>query len=290
MNKNILNLYKKCLLCPRGCRVDRTRNQLGFCKATSDIIIASYMPHRFEEPAISGDSGSGTIFFCHCTGMCSYCQNFNFSRGKCGKPVSTKRLSEIMLELQAKKCHNINLVTPTHYVPSIITAIDMARQSGLEIPIVYNTNGYESEQTIIALKGYIDIYMPDAKYSDNALAKEHCCFIDYSQYNIAAIKRMYEQVGNLSINEKGIAVKGLLIRHLVLPGYMENTKGVFDLISRELGNNIYISLMSQYSPIACVRKDINLGRRLNKAEYNESKEYIESLGFVNGWTQDFFNE
>ena len=288
MDKSILNLYKKCRLCPRECNVDRTSGQLGFCKASSEVVVASYMPHCFEEPPISGTKGSGTIFFSYCTGQCCYCQNYNFSRGRCGKNTSIEKLAAIMLELQGKGCHNINLVSPTQYVPSIITAIDMARKRSLNIPILYNSGGYESVETIELLKSYVDIYMPDTKYSDDMLAKEHCKFIKYSPHNIAALKKMHEQVGNLQINKKGMAQKGLLIRHLVLPGYIKNTKNMLDLIIKNLNSDIYISLMSQYSPIAHVKHDSNLGRRLNIDEYEEAKDYMEKLGFSNGWIQDFF--
>jgi putative pyruvate formate lyase activating enzyme len=286
MNKNILNLYKKCELCPRKCLVDRTNGQTGFCQASSDIAIASYMQHRFEEPPISGLSGSGTIFFSYCTGRCCFCQNFNFSRGKSKRTISITELADIMKELQDKKCHNINLVTPTHYVPSIMQAIDVAKKSGLEIPIIYNTSGYETRETIEILNGYIDIYMADAKYYDDKLAKDHCDFNDYSQNNIQALKTMYSQVGNLYINRNNIAEKGLLIRHLVLPGFIENTKKVFYAISKELGNHIYISLMSQYTPIKQIRKHPKLGRRLSAEEYEQAKTYIQDLGFSNGWIQE----
>jgi putative pyruvate formate lyase activating enzyme len=288
MDNSILNLYKKCQLCPRKCNVDRMSGELGFCKANSDMLVASYMPHRFEEPPISGKNGSGTIFFSYCTGRCCYCQNYNFSRGKSGKSTSIEKLSDIMLQLQDKGCHNINLVSPTQYVPSIIAAIDIARKKSLNIPIVYNTGGYESIGTIELLKGYVDIYMPDAKYSDNALAKKHSGFIEYSKYNIAGLKKMYEQVGNLEIDKNGIAQKGLLIRHLILPGYIENTKRMLGNIAENLGNDIYISLMSQYSPISQLMYDKDLGRRLNIDEYNKAKECMENLGFNNGWVQDFF--
>jgi putative pyruvate formate lyase activating enzyme len=289
MKNSILDLYRDCCLCPRKCGIDRLAGNVGFCKAGTDIMIASYMSHRFEEPPISGITGSGTIFFSYCTGRCCYCQNFNFSRGKCGKKMSIQRLAAIMLELQEKKCHNINLVTPTQYMPSIVLAIQKARDSGLEIPIVYNTNGYESSDIIDMLNGYIDIYLPDAKYSDSRLALSHCGFIDYSLHNTAAIKKMYEQVGNLYINENGIAVKGLLIRHLVLPGYEKNTEDMLSVILKELGNKVYISLMSQYSPIAQIKTDIKLGKRLNIEEYNKAKGHLETLNFSNGWVQDFFS-
>jgi len=192
----------------------------------------------------------------------------------------------MMLELEKRGAHNINLVTPCHYVPSIIEALDMARSKGMKIPIVYNTNGYESEEAIDMLNGYIDIYMPDAKYSDDKLANEHCGFIDYSKHNIAALKKMRQQVGDLKTDADGIAKSGLLVRHLVLPGYVENTRGVLRQIAKELSNKIFVSLMNQYSPIAQVRKDPNLKRRLDAKEYEKAKAYLELFGFLNGWVQD----
>ncbi len=279
-------MYKECTLCARKCGVDRTKSKLGFCKATAEVVVASYMVHRFEEPPISGKSGSGAIFFSYCTARCSYCQNYNYSRGKHGKIVTAQRLAEIMLELERKGSHNINLVTPTHYIPSILEALDMAKSGGLSIPIIYNTNGYESETAIDILNGYVDIYMPDAKYSDDKLAKEQCGFIDYSKHNIIALKKMHKQVGALQIDNDALAKKGLLIRHLVLPGYIDNTKGVLEQISKELSNEVYISFMNQYSPIAQVKDHQNLKRRLSKKEYEKAKSHLERLGFLNGWIQD----
>jgi len=286
MKNSINDIYKKCTLCARKCNVNRTKGELGFCEATAEVVVASYMVHRFEEPPISGKIGSGTIFFSYCTARCSYCQNYNYSRGKHGKIVTTQRLAEIMLELERKGSHNINLVTPTHYIPSILEALDMAKSGGLSIPIIYNTNGYESETAIDILNGYVDIYMPDAKYSDDKLAKEQCGFIDYSKHNIIALKKMYKQVGDLETDKGSIAKKGLLIRHLVLPGYIKNTKSLLENISEEISNKVYISLMNQYSPIAQVREHPNLKRRLNAEEYEEAKAYLEYLGFLNGWIQD----
>ena len=279
-------MYKKCTLCARKCGVDRTKGKLGFCKATAEVVVASYMVHRFEEPSISGKIGSGTIFFSYCTARCSYCQNYNYSRGKHGKSVTTQRLAEMMLELEKKGAHNINLVTPTHYIPSILEALDIARSSGLSIPIVYNTNGYESETAIDILNGYVDIYIPDAKYSDDKLAEEQCGFVDYNKHNIIALKKMRRQVGELQIDNDALAKKGLLIRHLVLPGYIKNTKGVLKQISKGLSNKVYISFMNQYSPIAQVKDHQNLKRRLSKKEYGKAKSHLEWLGFINGWTQD----
>lgn len=286
MDSSLNNLYRKCTLCARRCGVDRIQGKLGFCKATSEVVIASYMVHHFEEPPISGHNGSGAIFFSYCTARCCYCQNYNYSRGRYGKGVTTQRLAEIMLELEKKGSHNINLVTPSHYIPSIIEALDIARKKSIKIPIVYNTNGYESEEAIDMLNGYIDIYMPDAKYSDDKLANEQCGFIDYSKHNIVALKKMRKQVGDLKTDKDKIAKRGLLIRHLVLPGFIENTRGVLKQIAKKLSNKTYISLMNQYSPIAQVGKDPNLKRRLDTEEYEKAKAYLEQFGFLNGWVQD----
>jgi putative pyruvate formate lyase activating enzyme len=284
--KNQMDLYKNCRLCPRNCGINRLRGELGFCKATADVAIAAYMAHRFEEPPISGNKGSGTIFFSFCTARCIYCQNFNFSRGKTKETVSISELSDIMLELQQKGCHNINLVTPTHYMPSIVEAIKEAKTNDLKIPIVYNTSGYETLEALDLLEGFIDIYLPDAKYSDHKLAKEHSGFIDYAKYNIPAIKRMYEQVGDLEVGSDGVAKKGLIVRHLVLPGYLKNTEGVLNALAKEVSNTIYISFMNQYSPIAGVKNHPNLSRRLTAEEYARAKNILHQLGFNNGWMQE----
>jgi putative pyruvate formate lyase activating enzyme len=193
-----------------------------------------------------------------------------------------------MLELQKIRCHNINLVSPTHYTPSIIAAIEIARKRPLSIPILYNSSGYETPETIDLLEGYIDIYMPDLKYSNDILAKKHCGFTKYSKYNIAALKRMHRQVGDLVIDKNGIAQKGLLIRHLILPGQIENTKRALELIAENLGTNVHISLMSQYSPTSIVRSDHDLGRRISVVEYQTAQTYLIKMGFLNGWTQGFF--
>ena len=274
------------MLCPRNCRIDRTAGELGFCQAPQELAIAVYQAHKFEEPPISGTEGSGTIFFSFCTARCAYCQNYNFSRGKTVKTISIERLSEIMLELQGKGCHNINLVTPTHYVPSIIIALRQAKKRNLNIPILYNTNGYESLDTLKLLDGLIDIYLPDAKYADDALAKKHCMFINYSKYNIPALKEIHRQVGNLAVDSNGIVKKGLVIRHLVLPGYLKNTRMVLKLIAENLSNEVYISFMNQYSPTIYVREDKFLCRRLTQEEYTQAKSYLDEFGFKNGWTQD----
>ncbi|MFC1806973.1 radical SAM protein [Candidatus Omnitrophota bacterium] len=280
------DLYKDCTLCPRKCHADRTNGKLGYCAASSDVVVAAYMSHKFEEPPISGSSGSGTIFFSFCTARCVYCQNLLFSRGKRGNVVSTQRLAEIMLELQEKRCHNINLVTPTHYVPSILDALDVARGNGLSLPVLYNTSGYETLETLDMLNGYIDIYMPDAKYSDDELAESHCGFINYTDANLKALDKMFKQVGNLKINDIGLAEKGLMIRHLVLPGYPDNTIGMLNNISKTVGLTVHISLMNQYSPIQQVSKDPKLRKRLSKKEYKTAKDKLFELGFENGWMQD----
>lgn len=286
MSSSLLASYKKCRLCPRKCSVDRSAGEVGFCRAPADLAIATYMPHRLEEPPISGSKGSGTIFFSYCTARCVFCQNYGYSRGYKKKFITVQRLSEIMLELQDKGCHNINLVTPSHYLPSIVVALKKAKEQGLAIPILYNSSGYESVETLKMLDGLIDIYLPDAKYSDDALAKEHGQFIDYSKHNIAALKEMYRQVGNLELDTFGVAKKGLIIRHLVLPGYLENTKGILQAIAKELSNKVHISLMNQYSPIIHVRNHPKLCRRLTAKEYAQAKSYLEELGFANGWVQE----
>ena len=286
MGQDRMALYKRCRLCPRACAVDRTKGNPGFCQAPSELFISNYLVHRFEEPPISGTHGSGTIFFSYCTARCIYCQNYTYSRGKRGRRVSVEELARMMLELQHKSCHNINLVTPTHYVPGIICAIDLARRGGLKIPILYNCSGYETKETLEMLNGYIDIYLPDAKYSDDDLAKRHSGFTDYSVHAIEAIGRMHEQVGALETDAQGIAVKGLIVRHLVLPGHINNTEGVLRLLKDRIGTEVYISFMNQYSPTQGAMADPQLNKRLTAAEYETAKAYLHDLGFSNGWVQD----
>jgi putative pyruvate formate lyase activating enzyme len=282
--KRVNKILEKCTLCPRQCKVNRLGNELGFCKSGKDIVISSFGPHHGEEPPISGFAGSGTIFFTGCNLRCLFCQNYQISQEYEGYPISAEKLAQTMLYLQEKGCHNINLVSPTHFIPQILEALLYAVEKGLTLPIIYNTNGYDTIETLKLLDGIIDIYMPDIKYSDDREAKEYSQVSDYVQYNRFALKEMYRQVGNLIIKE-GITLRGLLIRHLILPADGAGSFDTLDFIAEEISKEAYISLMSQYHPSYKAYKHPALCRRLKKREYDEVVEYARKLGLGNCYIQ-----
>jgi len=277
--------YKNCTLCPFQCGVDRTAGERGVCGQSSRVVVASYNVHHGEEPPISGTAGSGTIFFSGCSGRCIYCQNYPISQFGNGNEVTTERLAGMMLELQERGCHNINLVTPTHFIPSIAAALAIAAVRGLRIPIVYNTSGYERPEIIELLDGIVDIYLPDAKYADDSIAREISGFRGYVGYNREALRKMHGQVGDL-VMENETAVKGLIIRHLVLPGDMSGTENVLEFISRALGPGTYVSLMSQYFPAYESLRHETLSRTITDTEYERAIEAFTRCGLRNGWIQE----
>lgn len=276
-----------CQLCPHRCGVNRIIGQKGICRSTAQLTISSFNPHFGEEPPISGTHGSGTIFFTNCTLRCIYCQNYPISQLGHGNLKSVPELSGIMLALQKQKCHNINLVTPSHFVPEIIKSVRLARNEGLQIPIVYNTSGYETVKTLRLLEGIVDIYLPDAKYADNVIAEKYSKAENYPLVNKKALKEMYRQVGNLEVNRDGIAVSGLIIRHLVLPGNLSGTDRVLPWIAKNISKETYISLMAQYFPAYEASEYPMLSRRINKKEYDKAIEIFNSSGLINGWIQEF---
>jgi len=278
---------EKCVLCPHMCRINRNTGETGFCNAGPIPGISSAMVHHGEEPPISGDFGSGTIFFSHCNMHCVYCQNYQISQESGGKDTSILKLSEMMIELQAKKCHNINLVSPTIWVPQILDAVSEARGKGLNIPLVYNTGGYDNPKIIKSLEGAIDIYMPDMRYSSNLPAEKYSGIKNYVKNNRESVLEMYRQVGNLKISRNGVANKGLLIRLLVMPDNISGTRETLDFIKSELSNKVSLSIMAQYQPEYNALNFRQLSRRINEDEYLEVVSYSEKLGFENGWTQDF---
>jgi len=282
----LLRLLESCQICPRKCKVNRSKGQLGSCKSGRDAEVHSCFSHAGEEPALSGKHGSGTIFFAHCTMHCVYCQNYKFSQLTNGHKTSASKLSEMMLELQGRHCHNINLVTPTHFVPQIAEALLLAIKGGLEIPIVYNTGGYDSVETLKLLDGLIDIYLPDMRYGDNESAKKYSNAPDYVTINQAALKEMFRQVGNLVTDDNGIGKKGLIIRHLVLPNNLASTDKVFSFMANELSNKVFISLMSQYYPAYKAGGFSEIRRRIKTAEYESACELFFKYGLSNGWIQD----
>ena len=258
----------------------------GYCHADDKIKIALVSTHYYEEPPISGKKGSGTIFFSNCNLNCVYCQNYDISQESKGLEVDTTRLAEIMIEQQERGVNNINLVTPTMYVYQIIDAIKIARKNGLKIPIVYNTNSYESLDTIKMLDGYIDIYLPDLKYADDNLAIEYSKAPNYFEVATENIKEMERQVGKAIFNEDGIMQKGIIVRHLILPNEIENSKAVLKWISENLSKDTFISIMAQYFPTYKAKDIERLNRKITKEEYEEVENYMYSLGFENGYMQD----
>ena len=285
--KNFDGALRRCAICPRRCGVDRPSGKRGYCRAPLDPVIYSYIQHHGEEPALSGSKGSGTIFFTHCNMKCVYCQNYKFSQLDTGAGVSIEKLASIMLDLQKSGSHNINLVNPTHYAPQIVTALDIAVKDGLNVPIVYNTSGYDSLDTIKMLDGIIDIYLPDMRYSDNSMAKKYSGAPDYVEHNRSCVKEMYRQVGDLALDKDGIAKKGLIIRLLVLPGAVSGTVRSLKFIRDEISKNAFLSIMSQYYPTFKAMDFKEVSRRVSKDEYMNIVDEASSLGLNNGWIQEY---
>lgn len=279
-----MDLYENCHLCARNCGINR-HEKLGYCRETSEIYLSRAALHMWEEPPISGTTGSGTIFFSGCSLSCVFCQNVDISRGRSGKPVSTERLAEIMLELEAKGAHNINLVTPTHYIPSLTEAIPMARKMGLTIPVVYNTGSYDNVDALRTLSGFVDIYLPDLKYYNMKTAESYSNAGDYPTVARDAIAEMYRQVGSAVFDDEGIMRRGMIVRILLLPGRVAEAKLSLKYLIDTYGDNIYISLMNQYTPMPGMAPPLN--RKVTREEYNELLDYAEKLGLKNGFTQDF---
>ena len=277
---------EKCEICPHNCKVNRLEGKIGRCKATDKVKIALASIHNFEEPCISGTNGSGTVFFSNCNLNCVFCQNYKISQEGRGKEISIEELAEIFIEQQNKKVENINLVTPTMYVYHIIEAIKIARKKGLNIPIVYNTNGYENVETIKKLNGYIDIYLPDLKYYDNDLAFKYSGIKNYFENATEAIKEMYNQVGAPVLNENGIMKKGVIIRHLVLPNNLQNSRNVLKWINDNIDNKVFVSVMAQYFPTHRAKDFPEINRKLTKEEYEEIENYLYSLNLNNGYIQE----
>ena len=279
-------MLENCTLCPHRCNVNRKEGKIGRCKATNNVKIALYSTHDFEEPCISGKKGSGTVFFSNCNLNCVFCQNYEISQLGKGKEISIEELAKIFLFQQEKGVENINLVTPTSYTLQIIEAIKIAKEKGLTIPIIYNTNGYENVETIKILDGYIDVYLPDLKYAENELAKKYSKIDNYFEIATATIKEMINQVGVPKFDENGIIKKGVIIRHLVLPNSIQNSKKVLKWIASNLPKEVYISVMAQYFPTYRAKEIEKLNRKLNKEEWQEIENYIEALNIENGYVQE----
>ena len=281
-----MSSIEKCEICPHNCKVNRLEGKIGRCKATDKVKIALASVHNFEEPCISGTNGSGTVFFSNCNLKCVFCQNYKISQQGLGREISIEELADIFIEQQNKKVENINLVTPTMYIYHIIEAIKIARKKGLNIPIVYNTNGYENVETIKKLNGYIDIYLPDLKYYDNDLAFKYSGVKNYLENATEAIKEMYNQVGTPVLDENGIMKKGVIIRHLVLPNNLQNSKDVLKWINDNIDNKVFVSVMAQYFPTHRAKDFPELNRKLTKEEYEEIENFLYSLNLDNGYIQE----
>jgi len=283
--EKVYKLLSPCEICPRKCMANRLEEGKGFCRSGEEVIVSSYNAHFGEEPPLVGNFGSGTIFFTNCNLKCVYCQNYPISQLGNGNKVSLLELAKIMLALQKRKCHNINLVTPTHFVPQILKSLKSAIKMGLRIPIVYNTSGYESVKTLKLLDGIIDIYLPDARYADNKIAQKYSSAPNYFEIMKKALKEMYRQVGDLVTDKIGITRSGLIVRHLVLPENLSGTKKIMRFIAREISPHTYISLMAQYFPAYQAEQFPLLSRRINREEYREALQAFKEEGLENGWFQ-----
>jgi len=281
-------MLESCCICPRQCKVNRLKGEKGFCKTGLKPEVYSFMPHHGEEPPISGTRGSGTIFFSHCNMGCVYCQNYEFSQLGQGREVDFSELAQFMLELQEMKVHNINFVTPTHIMPQILKALEIAISQGLNLPLVYNTGGYELPGIIKLLEGIVDIYLPDMRYGDSDMAVKYSSAPEYPKYNQQAVKEMHRQVGIAQIDNEGIIKRGVIIRHLVLPNNIPGTDKIMRFIAQEISKDAYISLMSQYLPYYRAAEFPDISRRLNSEEYAEAKRIMRNYGLDNGWTQESY--
>ncbi len=285
--KRAKSLYERCILCPNVCKVNRTIHEVGKCGVGDVVKIASANLHFGEEPPISGKNGSGTIFFSGCTLECVFCQNYPISQYLVGKEVSVEELSEKMILLQERGAHNINIVTGTHFIPSILEALEIAVGKGLKIPIVWNTSGYENKIALNLLNGIVDVYLPDIKYSFDHLALKYSSAKSYVKINRRALIEMYRQVGDVEFFEDGTIKRGMIVRHLILPNFIENSKKCLKFLAENFGDKIYISLMSQYFPAYKAPQIEEISRGITEDEYEEVVEYALELNLTNGWYQPF---
>ncbi len=269
---------KSCTVCPHHCKVDRLKNETGICGAGKDMVTASYGPHFGEERVLVGSGGSGTIFFSHCSLQCVFCQNYDISCHGSGSEISASRLADIMLSLQARGCHNINFVTPSHYVPQIVAGLPLAIEGGLKLPLVYNSGGYDDIDTLKLLDGIIDIYMPDLKFSSNKIAKKYTKAPNYFDMATIAVKEMHRQVGDLRTDSAGRAYKGLLVRHLVMPENFAGTEKIMEFIAGEISKDTMVNIMRQYYPAHKAHTFPELSRRITGNEYNKAVQYARKNG------------
>ncbi len=267
-----------CQMCPRMCKVDRTAGQKGFCRTGQRAVVSSYNPHFGEEAPLVGIGGSGTIFFTHCNLLCIFCQNYEISHQGLGEEVSPQVLARMMVQLQQRGCHNINFVTPSHVVAQILEALPLAVELGLKVPLVYNTGGYDRLETLRLLEGVVDIYMPDIKFLDASVSQRLCRAPDYPQVVKDAIKAMHRQVGDLVLDQRGLAVRGLLVRHLVMPNDLSQSKEVMEFLAQEISRNTYINVMDQWRPCGESHSQPDLSRRISPQEYMEALHAAKAAG------------
>ena len=285
--KDIEDILRHCTLCPRECGADRLAGQRGFCGVSGEeILLARAALHFWEEPCISGSEGSGTVFFSGCTLKCIFCQNREISRGQAGKIITVDRLAEIFLELQAKGARNINLVTPTHYLPQIILALDKAKAAGLTLPVVYNTSGYEKPEMLRLLEGYVDIWLPDMKYLTASPAKEYSSAEDYPDRILPALDEMVRQAGTPVFDENGMMKKGVIVRHLCLPGQGNDSRKILRTLAERYGDRIWVSIMNQYTPPPFELPFAHLNRRLTEREYDRLLDFADRNGIRNAFMQE----
>ncbi len=275
----------RCTLCSWKCGVNRIRGERGFCRSPSRITVAKALPHFGEEPPLVGRRGSGTIFFSYCNLRCTFCQNYQISHLHVGRSVSENALADIMLSLQERGCHNINLVSATHFLPLVVRALNLAIPRGLNLPLVYNSNGYEDTETLREIAGTIDLYLPDAKYGGDFEAKMLSGAQNYVAASLAALEEMHRQVGSLEVGADGVARRGIIVRHLILPGDVSRTEKVLRLIKERLGTGIHVSLMGQYFPSYRASETAGLNRRISRELWQRCAGLLAELGFELGWVQ-----
>jgi len=274
----LFKILENCRLCPRKCNVNRLKNERGYCGLGYLPMISSYHPHFGEEKPLVGKNGSGTIFFTSCNLSCVYCQNYEISQFRIGKEISFEELSDIMIELQKIGCHNINLVTPTPQIPQIIKSLSIAIEKGLKIPLVYNTNTYDSLEILKLLDGIIDIYLPDLKYSENEIALKYSNAKNYFEIMKKNVKEMYRQVGNLILDENGIAIKGLIVRHLVLPNNLAGSEKIFKFLKEEISEDVFLNIMDQYYPCYLAFQFPEISRRITEEEFERVVNLAREIG------------
>ena len=286
MQEELQTMLKECHLCPRNCGVDRLAGQKGFCGVDAGIMVARAALHMWEEPCISGKEGSGAVFFSGCSLGCVFCQNRTISKGQSGKVITVEHLAELFLELQGQKANNINLVTAGHFLPQVRDALILAKEQGLTIPVVYNSSGYEKAEMLRYLEGLVDIYLPDLKYLEADLAGKYSHAKDYPEVAMKALEEMVRQVRTPEFDERGMMKKGVIVRHLLLPGHVRNSKKVLEYLYGTYGDQIYISLMNQYTPMPAMKDDPQLSRKVTDTEYDRLLDHAISFGVTNCFIQE----